>query len=504
MGLFGKKKNDMTKTNEMNKQQIISEITGIMRNSRGEATAMLKDLQLEMQSHGSSDSVEVTKQDALILSLLKEVNAAVIKGQESMVITKLSQVKAAVAERKINCSSGGQLTKADAKRAREQEKTMRKLGKHGVKVEKTRSEELQDMISVETAMLDDLQRQLLMLRDRHQKNPNDRAIISQAQTVQLKMKLSKEKIDSYTVELQREDAANVLIETDKTNSELTKGRTHSADELEVLASNLDAANAAKKETMEQTASYLSRLGQNDAFGSMTDPFAMDNGVSFADPFAEVGGAGTAAFGTQASGQKKTQYGGFDASSMGTSAMANDINRTKQSIQQSMDTYNDKMEDASDELNDLNAQLKPLLLRREKASPSECMVLDGQIDQLNAKRNSVQYTIKRYRQTLATLQEQLSLIEKLSTQQDLDATNAKIQQMTGGKFSDFEGLAMFLKDSVARSNEQLDEIGTAGMVADSEEINMNTFSGSSAVFSDTAGDKDESKYDALKKDLGLMS
>ena len=188
----------------------------------------------------------------------------------------------------------------------------------------------------------------------------------------------------------------------------------------------------------------------------------------------------------------------------SAAMAQDINKTKQSIQQSMDAYNDKMDDLSDDLADLNAQLKPLLLKRKNATPSECTILDGQIDQLNAKRNSVQYTIKRTRQALATLQEQMSLMDRLSTQQDLDATNAKIQQMTGGRFSDFEGLAMFLKDSVSRSNEQLEEIGTASMVADSEEINMNTFSGSSAVFSDTMGNKDEDRYADLERDLGLMN
>ena len=42
------------------------------------------------------------------------------------------------------------------------------------------------------------------------------------------------------------------------------------------------------------------------------------------------------------------------------------------------------------------------------------------------------------------------------------------------------------------------------VADSEEINMNTFSGSSAVFTDTMGEKDENKYETLMRDLGLAN
>ncbi len=503
MGLFGKKKNDMTSLNEANKQQIISDISNIMRNSRGEATAMLKDLQLEMQSHGASGSEEVLKQDMLIKKLLGEVNAAVIKGQDSMVITKLSQVKTAVANRKINCGSGGQLTKKDAKAAKEQAKLEKKLAKQGFKVERTRAEELSEIIANETAKLEDLQKTMDMLKARYQKNPNDRSVISQANTVKMQITQTKERINSYEIELQRENVTTSMQQAVEDNASLIQNRTVSDDQIDVLRENMTEANELKKQTMAQTQANMAVFGQVNAFGTMGDPFAETDSVDFSNPFAEEGGS---VFGTgaQTSQARQTQFGGFNASEMGTAAMAQDINKTKQSIQQSMDAYNDKLDDLSDDLSDLNAQLKPLLIKRENATPSECTILDGQIDQLNAKRNSVQYTIKRTRQALSTLQEQMSLMDRLSTQQDLDATNAKIQQMTGGRFADFEGLAMFLKDSVARSNEQLEEIGTASMVADSEEINMNTFSGSSAVFTDTMGNKDENRYDALKRDLGLMN
>jgi hypothetical protein len=313
---------------------------------------------------------------------------------------------------------------------------------------------------------------------------------------------TQERINSYEIELQRENTTTGMQQAVEDNAALVQGRTISDDQIDVLGASMDEANEAKRQTMEQTRQNMARFGQLNAFGNVADPFAEGNAFGFADPFAEESTGGFGA--TQSTGAaRQTQFGGFDASAMGTTAMTQDINKTKQSIEQSMEAYNDKIDDAADDLADLNAQLKPLLLKRQNATPSECTVLDGQIDQLNAKRNSVMYSLKRYRQAVATLQEQLSLVERLSTQQDLDSTKARIQQMTGGRFADFEGLAMFLKDSVARSNEQLDEIGTASMVADSEEINMNTFSGSSAVFSDTAGGKDENRYDALMTDLGLL-
>ena len=507
MGLFGKNKNDLTSLNDANKQQIISDIGSIMRNSRGEITAMLKDIQLEIQSHGQSGSEEVLRQDMQIKKLLGEINEAVVKGRDSMVITKLGQVKTAVANRKIHCGAGGQLTKADAKAAKAQAKLEKKLAKKNKlgEIEQTRTESLQEKLDEENAKLEDLRKTLMALHERHKKNPADQSIVAQATTISMQIKASEAIIQKYTAEIQREGIADIYSSTVQIGETLTQGRTVSNDQMDVLREAMQSQNEAMAADVQQNQADMANFGAINALGAMGNPFEAANAgaVTFADPFAGLEGAGSA-MGAQSSQARQTQYGGFDASEMGSREMMQDINKTKQSLQQSMDAYNDKMDDLSDELSDLNAQLKPLLIKRETASPSECMVLDGQIDQLNAKRNSVQYTIKRTRQALSTLQEQMSLMERLSTQQDLEATNAKIQQMTGGRFADFEGLAMFLKDSVARSNEQLEEIGTATMVADSEEINMNTFSGSSAVFSDTMGNKDENRYDALKRDLGLMN
>ena len=227
-----------------------------------------------------------------------------------------------------------------------------------------------------------------------------------------------------------------------------------------------------------------------------DVFADSTGAASSDVFANSTGA-------NATAGKQTQYGGFNASEVGSTTMANDIRRTTQAIKNSLETYDEKIQDANDELADLNAELRPLLQRRQTASPSDCLALDGQIDQLNSKRSSIIYKIKRFRQEQAQLNDKLALLDKLDAQQDLTATNQKIEQLTGGKFADFAGLAMFLNEAVKESNEQLEEIGTAVSVAESEEIMMNSASGISAVLSDagTLG-KDEHKYDALANEIGL--
>ncbi|MDE6666907.1 MAG: hypothetical protein K2K38_01000 [Clostridia bacterium] len=499
MGLFGNKKKKIEETNTYNKNQIISTVTALTMSNRlgGEIASYLKDIQLEMQNQGNSSSEEVMKLDALILSLLQEVSVCLSKQQSTAAVNKLEKIKKAVAERQSYCIMGGQKTKADLKREQQAQKTLGKMAKQGIAYEKSRAEELQDRIDEENAKLADLNKAFEKLRERHAANPTDRSIISQANVCKMEITNTVNKLNGLQAELEREKTTTIFEETYNTNAELVNGRTVSDDQMQVYRENIAETNQRRAEEQSQVAADMAALGAGSAFGALGDPFAEGDAFgAFGDPFATTT-AGTAATSQTMGGA--TALGGV----MGTAEMANDINRTRQALQQSIDTYNDKIDDVQDELNDLNAQLKPLLIKRKTASPSDCLILDGQIDQLNAKRNGVQYSIRRYRNALSTLQEQLLLIDKLSTQQDLEATNMKINQMTGGRFADYQGLATYLKEAVAKSNEQLDEIGVAGAVADSEEINMNTFAGAAAAYTDMNEEKDEAKYESLEKDLGLI-
>ena len=174
------------------------------------------------------------------------------------------------------------------------------------------------------------------------------------------------------------------------------------------------------------------------------------------------------------------------------------------LTQSQEQYNEKLEDASDELRDFDAALRSLLQKRQGASASECLVLDGQIDQLNAKRGKVSHTIKRLRNAIAQLDEQLTLMGKVEFQQDLESMKGRIQQLTGGKYADIEGLSMYLKDAIKKENEALEDLGVGNAVVDSEEITMNSYSGASAAFADATNVKDEDKYAALEAELGLAT
>lgn len=509
MGLFGfgNKEKKTKEAINANKSQILMIIqTAQMSCRNGDAASLLRNIQTELQSQGETSDARVLPIDGEILQLLTEANGYMLKNQYPTAITKLNKALSKAIDRHQYCFSGGQMTKEDRKRA---EQAKRMMDQISANAQKSRAEELQDQINEKNAELEALQQEFENLRQLNAQNPTNAAIMAQGASVQARITATKRHIDNLTIELNKETADTLVADLAKTNEELVSNRTFTDSEMEVNRAKLQAQNAEMQNTQAQASASLDLLGQGaspfaNPFGA-ADVAAAANPFAASNPFAQSTGAASAnPFAAPATGAAQANYGGFNASAVGTADMAREIAKATRALQDSIDAYQDKIDDANDELRDYNAELKPLLERRKNASPSDCLVLDGQIDQVNAKRSGVIYRIKRYRQAAAQLNDKMSLLDKLSAQQDLSATNQRIEQLTNGQFSDFAGLAMFLNDSVKQSNEQLEEIGTAVSVAESEEIFMNSGSGASAALSDASVTKDEDKYAALEQELGMMA
>ena len=487
---LGNKDKKITEANNTNKKQIISMITGIQMNCKNaDAITLFRNILTELQSQSETSKKEVIAIDEEIKSLLNDANKYIIKQQYPTVITKLNKVLADAVKRHQYCIAGGTMTKQDRVAA---EKAAKLVGKMTSDTKVSRGDELLTQIDEKTAELDALKQEFENLKKLHEQAPSNPSINAQATTVLTKIKSLTTIINNLHIELGKENVDVSVSEVAKANEAMVKGRTFSAEQSEIYRAQIMSQNEQMKATQADTAAGIELLGI--ATTSTADPFAAETVAAAFDPLA----LDPFAVGTKS--QAQTQYGAFNSSTIGSMDMANDIKRTAKAIQDSIDTYSDKIDDASDDLEDLNSQLRPLLERRETASASDCLVLDGKIDQLNAQRNGIVYKIKRFRQVVSQLNDKLSLVDKLSTQQDLATTNAKIEQLTNGKFTDYAGLSMFLNDSVKESNDQLEEISTAVNVAESEEILMNSAAGASAALSDAATIKDEHKYDALLKEL----
>lgn len=498
MGLFGfgNKEKKNTQINNANKSQILAIITQAQMSCRNaDALTILRNITTQLQGQGESSSAEVMTIDGEILKLLTDANTYILKQQFPTAITKLNKALNLAIDRNQYCMLGGRKTKQDKKLEDQAKRAMERVKA----APKTREEELQTRLDELNAALEAAMQEQEQLKQLYQQNPGNASILGRAHSVKTKIASIRNQINATTLEIQKESQDSAILANVAVNEELASTRTHDETQMEMARANLQSQNQMRNEMQAQLAEDGALLAQGaaDLFGS--DPFA--------DPFA-TNAMATDLFGspmaTANAPTAQTQYGGFDASAVGTSSMANDIKKVTKELENSMEVFNDKIDDANEDLKDLNGELRSLLERRKNASPSDCLALDGMIDQLNAKRSGIINKIKRYRQATAQISDKLSLLDKLDAQQDLMATNERIGQLTGGKFADFAGLAMYLQDSIKQSNEEMEELACDVAMAESEDVMMGSASGASAVLADAGSlTKDENKYDMLAQEIGMM-
>lgn len=506
MLFFGGKEKKLRNTNDTLKNEVLRQIQTLSMNCRDTMLAgLLNDLRRELESQGTCSTEKGIAYLQQAITFLSEANSYIVQGQKAPAENRLSKAKEVVATRRAECTAGGQMTKRDEKNLKKMQSVASKI--KGGTVKESREDELKLQLSKAIAAKAEKEAEVKKLVERLQKNPNDREAQALWTSAEDAYNKAERTIQNIQNELGIEVFNDMMASLEKEMVDLKKGRTISSEQAEVTMQNVaraqEEANAEQDQLAANRAKYLGNsAGQSSATSSPLFQQMAGGAGAGANSFANsplfqqmAGGSASSATGGATSFNPSATTGDY-------SRQLNEIKRAQSALEQSQETYREKMEEANDELRELNNQLKPLLAKRRSATPTDCLMLDGQIDQLNSKRNSVQHAIRRYRNALAELMEKAQLMDKLEIQKDLESTAANLKRLTGGQFEDFGSIAMYIKEGVQKANEQLEDIGTANAVADGEEINVNSFSGSSAVYTDRTDAKDEDKYSALEQDLGL--
>ncbi len=463
---------------------------------------MLNEIKNTISSQPESKKEEIVRVDAQILNLLEVAGDDMASAMYANARSSLYDVQRKLTERAKMCSMGGTPAVGGSKG----EDYLEKLRKKFPVGEKSSIDQLNEEIRNENRMLEESKRKFEDLRKLYEESGSE-YLLTEADGVDLQIIEHQNNIrilNSYLKTLRQHETMN------KVNKAGERWKSE-VDEAEIDDQVTEMEFDHRMEDLQNREDRNSRIGDklhaSATGGRGANVFdRRENATASSNVFDRRAGANATAStsSAQAGPAKQTQFGGFDASQMSSREMERDIKKTINEIERQIEDCNDKIDDASDEFNDYNAQLRTLLARRENASPSDCLTLDGQIDELNSRRSGVMNKIKRYRQIKANLSDRLSLMEKLGTQQDVSAMTDRIQEVTGGRFADIEGLAMYLKQSVADSNEELENIGIAVAVSESEEISFGSTSATYAGLTDATNVniKDENKYDSLKLDLGM--
>ena len=496
MGLFFNNTKKIMEANETSKQNLITAIASVTAVcNQPQVLAALNDIRTELQSQGQSDSKEVVKLDAQMTLYLNELNALLAKQQYSSAMSKVTKMREVASTRRGLCMLGGTKTKADLRAEKAMQKEQARILKGAKLDEKTRLEELQEQQNQVQDELNNMLRQFEELKARAQKNPNDLSLQTQGQVTMQKIRVLQNRRANLAAEIQRESVVSSTVEEANMQKDIISNRTISDEQFTQSLEDMKGFNDMRSESMNTVNEAM------NVFNSTGDVFSSN--VFATDPLAQVDtndifGLNTNKAQTNQQAQQ-TQFGSFDASQMGSREMAMDIQKSVNELEKAIEDFNEKIEDKNDEMKEIEAELLPLLKKRETASASECLVLDGQIDQLASRHTVVKQAIKKYRNVVAQLHERLSLISQLDVHQDLAATKSRISSITSGRFDDLGGLAEFISSDISKMNEDLDEVGMAGILANGTDISMNTLSSQS--FADgNAEVKDEGKYDSLLSEI----
>ena len=504
---FNKDKKN-TDINSMNKQEIMTKIEGVKANIKDPAAiAVLRKLQIELQSQTATSATEVVDIDTNLLDILAKIQSSAKRENAASTVMGLIDALELAIDRSEYCSVGGQLSRKEQRKKKAAEKARNKVKKQ----EQSHVDELQDQIDKLVEENEVLKRKHSMLLELNRECPNNASIISRISRITTKFKGNESKIRAIQTVQAGDVSAEVLTDVTNVADAAMAGSAYTDTDVEIAIQN-------NNEAMERIGNIAERTGRvNDILNQNAMGLGGSMGLDF-NPLGEIaplestigtnlGGLGTSSSslgGMQSAGApQQTQYGGFDASRIGSRDMTMEIKRAIKAIEKQIDDYTDKIEEANEEYQDCNRQLAPLIKKWQAASPAEKFVLEPQIDRLKSRRATLINSTNRYRGIMATLSDKLALMQRLETEQDIASNQNRFAELSGGLFSDFEGLSMFLKNSIDMSNEELERMHMATAVADSSAVNTQS---SSAGFSDLydagLGAVDENKYADLALELGI--
>ena len=145
--------------------------------------------------------------------------------------------------------------------------------------------------------------------------------------------------------------------------------------------------------------------------------------------------------------------------------------------------------------DVADELLDLLRQRETATPAECIVLDGKIDRLEKKHAGLKRDIKRQNRLMSKLSETLDMVRNIQSSRR-PVTRDECLEIYGGG----ERFAQYILDEERKQNAELDHMGEANMMANSEPINQYTMRSESTTDRYGADKKDPEKYASLMQEL----
>lgn len=485
--------------NNYNKKEIVKKLESIKNSSRSvEISQLLSQIISQLTGQQQTSSKKVIDIDNKIIAKLNLVSQSTAKQNVASSVSDLIDILELVIERGAYCTSQTFETRAE-RRARERAERMN--SRYATEVEETQEAKRQKEI-------DDAQDELDALKNKHKQlsaiftECPSNALKARLGTIKMRVGGLQQKIDMLTKAQMAEVGVGVTDEIGSTATHIgnttTINKAEMAMKAEETKQNVAELNDLFGAANEYTSEVMGAVGSMSSIG-VGDVTSLDDVTSLGD-VTSFGSFGTATKAAPA----QTQFGEFDASKMDTREAGRELDKAIKAMKNGIEKINEEMDDANDEYSDYGRDLARLLTKRRSAAPAEYRMLDHQIDELYSRRQSVSDKMDLLYQQKSQLNDKLSMLEKIKTLNAVNSMNADFNQISGGLFKDYEGMAMYISSCIEGFNTTGTDIGIATTVAGSVRPDVGSASASMGRAFDASainmGDAD--KYAALEQELGI--
>lgn len=499
--------------NDQNKQQIVDMLSNMLAQCRNaDVASTLMTIQQRLGEQMATDSKEVEKVDEKIVERLTNLQKDVINGSFQAANLQLEKVQALVSERSTHCLGSRR------KKVGFFAWLFRRKNKAKSENDLYDTNTLLDlMIARAQDQFDACKAEMAKVAGQLAKDQENASTVNRWKKLKIEKKGFQDRLTMLLSESYRAALVKEMENLTNEHKALLASRTCTDEQFDVIMANFNAVQqqvAADKQR--------NKTAENAFFNSGSTETSIYNDPDFIE--ATGGKTAAAAYDTPAASAPSVGFGiendpDFiaivgDKQPAGKKTVKSDAKRWEmladeiEDIIRELERAEFKFENAIDEkdaeMKVIRDDLCRLLKKRDAASASECLTLDGQIDRLRAKYETGKVALKKLRQASAINGEKLANALTIRDQIRIDEISNGINEVDSGIFAQFEENAKALRRRVAESNEELERIGTINIVANGEEIQTQMYTGYGSDVAPKGEVKDEQKYDDLKAELGYSA
>ena len=459
-----------------------------------------------LQNQGWAETEEGIEKDDFLSAAIEKLDKAV--SSESWLIADLhcKKVESLLLRRGDICPNLDTMTPKQKKEKARRDKARDKRLKEREK-RKKKGLPIADLYSADelneefyAAALDNyakIETEKRICHDKLSVNPNDRYAQTQWGILKIKSQGAKECCELYENEMTRNALAKTMSQLPAMRKEAIARREISDDMFKVIveeynktkeemtAENSDIQNLANQyvsgtaSTSGQGASVQGGVAQGTAAAGQTD---MRADAIFNDPE------------FQALGKVP------DAEEQKMQEILDNAESTIAQLNASIRLDDRQIEKSNSVIKDYEAQLRTLLKRRDAANANECISLDGEISHVAGLMESEKKNVKRFVREKENTSKAIRVMMGLKGVKDVRQAQAMWKESFGDQ-SNLADVAMFIKSFDEQKNAEFTESEIILDTADGADIETDT-APSTQTLKNELEQKDEHKFDDLKKMLGL--